>query len=71
MRSKNIPQGTKTVTGMNKLKEGVMFNRFTYRFALGLVSLFFLVFAQEVMADQVILINGDSLSGTIEKSCGW
>ena len=47
-----------------------MFNRFNYRLVFGFASLFFLLFVQNVMADQVILINGDSLSGTIEKVAG-
>ena len=38
-----------------------MFGRSTYVSLLGLVSLFFLFFAQEVLADQIVLINGTTL----------
>jgi putative salt-induced outer membrane protein YdiY len=47
-----------------------MLNSLQYRLVLVLVSLFFFVLVQEAMSDQVVLVNGDSLSGTIEKVAG-
>jgi len=44
-----------------------MDKRHRYTLMACLVSLFFLAFTQDVRADQIILDNGDSLSGTIEK----
>ena len=44
-----------------------MDKRHRYTLMACLVSLFFLAFTQDVRADQVMLDNGDSLSGTIEK----
>jgi hypothetical protein len=41
-----------------------------YYLVLGLVPLFLFLVAGEAMADHVVLINGDSLSGTIEKVSG-
>jgi putative salt-induced outer membrane protein YdiY/sRNA-binding regulator protein Hfq len=41
-----------------------------YYLVPGIVSLFLFLVAGEAMADHVVLINGDSLSGTIEKVSG-
>ncbi|HZV47990.1 MAG TPA: DUF481 domain-containing protein [Thermodesulfovibrionales bacterium] len=44
-----------------------MLNRLQYRLMFGCVFVFLFILVRESLADQVILINGDSLSGTVEK----
>jgi putative salt-induced outer membrane protein YdiY len=51
-------------------KEDAMLNSRQYRLVLSLMPLLLFLMLSEVMADQVVLINGDSLSGTIEKVTG-